>query len=63
MENFNARKYKLFIKIGMPLLAVISIMLFVFLPIKFLNKALEKEAVQKDREIERVIDVNFFDWI
>ena len=63
MDGFNAKKYKTIVKIVMPLLAGLTIFLFVFLPVKFLNTALEKEAKEKNEDVERVIDINLFDWI
>jgi hypothetical protein len=63
MEDFEPKKYKKYVVIAMPLIAALSILLFVFLPVKFLNKTLEKEAEEKNKEVEKVIDINLFDWI
>lgn len=63
MEDFKPKKYKKYVIMGLPVLAILMIFLFVFLPVKFLNKAVEKEAEVKQKEIEKKIDVDLFDWI
>lgn len=59
-ENFDAKKYRLLVQIGMPFLALLLILLFVVLPVVFLQAALEREARNKGSEIHRVFDVDLF---
>ncbi len=63
MKQVNVRKLKWLVAFIMPLLAVLSILLFVYVPVKVLNTALQKEAEEKGTEVHKIIDLELFDFI
>jgi hypothetical protein len=59
-ENFNAKKMRMMVQIGAPLVAFLLIMLLVVLPLVFLSAALEREAKAKGREEHKIFNINLF---
>jgi TRAP-type C4-dicarboxylate transport system permease small subunit len=62
-ERFDAKKAKRMVKIIAPIIALLAIIAFIVLPVKFWNTTLRKEAESKDRQVERIVDINLFDWL
>lgn len=59
-ENFNAKKYRMLVHIGMPVIAFLLILLLVVLPIIFFQTALQKEAEKKGTEVHKLINWELF---
>jgi hypothetical protein len=62
-QKFDAKKAKLAVKLGMPFFALLVILTFIVLPVKWYNSALRREAQAKNRDVERLIDVDVFKWL
>jgi hypothetical protein len=60
MAGFNGKKYRRYVILGLVAIDLVVILILVFVPIKFLNTTLRKEAYAKDREVKRLIDFEVF---
>lgn len=62
-ERLDTKQAKFWVKLTAPILAIVIILIFIVLPVKFINTALRKESEEKKTEINRAIDFNLFDWL
>ena len=58
MEELDTKKIKLYIKVGMPVLALLFILIFLFLPIKFINSAVNRESEENGTAVHRIINID-----
>ncbi len=62
-KKFNAEKAKMWVRIVMPIAALLFIITFIFAPIKLYNVAIKREAQAKGQSVERVVDFDLFSWL